>query len=77
MIRQAIEAAGNRASRDAPLAWLRFEPPQPDVRMQLRCRIWPGGDDQLLAECHPHGAAIEWLAESGPGPSGGSETMSA
>lgn len=60
-IRQTIEAAGRRASHEAPLAWLRFEPPRPDVRMQLRCQIWPGGDDELLAHCHPHGAAIEWL----------------
>ncbi len=61
-IRATIEAAGQRASRDAPLAWLRFEPPRPDVKMELRCRIWPGAGDQLLARCHPHGASVEWLA---------------
>lgn len=61
-IRATIAAAGQRASRDAPLAWLRFEPPQPDVRMELRCQLWPGGSDRLLARCHPHGASVEWLA---------------
>jgi hypothetical protein len=59
---KSIEDAGRRASVDAPLAWLRFEPPKLGVRMQLRCRIWPGGEDRLLAHSHPHGAAVDWLA---------------
>ena len=66
-IRAQMEAAGSAATADAPLAWLRFEPPAPDLAMELRCRFWPGsvgGDDRLLARCHPHGARIEWLAGS-------------
>lgn len=62
-IRQTVENAGQRATDEAPLAWLRFEPPQPDVKMELRCRLWPGGQDQLLARCHPHGASIEWMVD--------------
>jgi hypothetical protein len=61
-----MATAGAAATADAPLAWLRFEPPQPDQRMELRCRLWPGGGDVLLARCHPHGAQIDWLAASPP-----------
>lgn len=59
-IQAQMEAAGAAATPAAPVAWLRFEPPQPDLRVELRCRIWPGGQDRLLAVCHPHGAKIEW-----------------
>ena len=59
-----MQAAGHAATAEAPLAWLRFEPPAPDKAVELRCRFWPGGDDQLLARCHPHAARIEWLAGS-------------
>lgn len=55
-----MQAAAATATARAPLAWLRFEPPQPDLRVELRCRLWPGGEDRLLALCHPHGAKIEW-----------------
>jgi hypothetical protein len=55
-----MAAAGAAATAAAPLAWLRFEPPEPDLRMELRCRLWPGGQDRLLAVCHPHGAWVEW-----------------
>ena len=59
-----MEAAGHAATADAPLAWLRFEPPAPDKTVEVRCRFWPGGEDRLLARCHPHAARIEWLAGS-------------
>ena len=55
-------AAGASAEARSPLAWLRFEPAGANPLMELRCRIWPGGEDQLLAHCHPHGAQIHWLA---------------
>ncbi len=61
-ITAAIEAAGARASNAAPLAWLRFEPRAGDGHVELRCRLWPGGADHLLARCHPHGVRVEWLA---------------
>ena len=59
-----LAAQGSRATADAPLAWLRFEldtsasvgaPPT------LRLRLWPGGEDRLLAHAHPHGASVRWL----------------
>ena len=62
-IRAQMEAAANAATGQAPLAWLRFEPPRADLRVELRCTVWPGGQDRLLAACHPHGARIEWQTE--------------
>jgi hypothetical protein len=61
-VQALVEAAGQRASANAPLAWLRFEPPASDQRPELRCRLWPGGEDQLLARAHAHVRHIEWLA---------------
>ena len=62
-----MEVAGAASTPETPLAWLRFEPPKPDVHMELRCRIWhragPAAEDRLLARCHPHGAWVEWLHE--------------
>lgn len=59
-----LEGAGQRATDNAPLAWVRFEPPAADGHVELRCRIWPGRQDMLLARCHPHGSRIEWVAEA-------------
>ena len=55
-----MDAAAALATTTAPLAWLRFEPPKADLRVELRCRVWPGGQDLLLAVCHPHGAWVQW-----------------
>jgi hypothetical protein len=45
---------------DAPRAWLRFEPEgDPFV---VRLTTWPGGEERLLAEAHPHGYGVRWLA---------------
>lgn len=57
----SIEAHGARAAADAPLAWLRFEIDPQDGRPSLRLRIWPGGEDRLLAFAHPHGRSVQWL----------------
>jgi hypothetical protein len=53
----AVEAAGARE----PLAWLRMENVPEDGRFSLRLRLWPGGEDRLLAWTHPHGREISWL----------------
>jgi hypothetical protein len=56
--------AGAAATAVAPLAWLRFElddsvslgaPPT------LRLKLWPGGEDRLLAHVHPHGSEVRWV----------------
>jgi hypothetical protein len=59
-IQARMQAAGAAATAASPLAWLRFEPPQADLRVELRCRLWPGGQDTLLAVCHPHGNWAQW-----------------
>ncbi|MGN3973908.1 DUF2332 domain-containing protein [Tsuneonella sp. SYSU-LHT278] len=58
----AMEAAGERATRDRPLAWIAVEADRTVHRHALKVRYWPGGEDEtLLAWSHPHGADIEWL----------------
>ncbi len=59
-LRASIDAVAARATRDAPLAWLAFEPPNADADMQLSLTLWPGGEPRLLARAHPHGRWIEW-----------------
>jgi hypothetical protein len=57
-----LASAGARASRNAPLGWLRLEP-SPDLsHTELRLRTWPGGDDRLLARCHYHLGPVYWVA---------------
>jgi hypothetical protein len=57
----AIVALGARATRLAPFSWLRMEPVLSDVtRVELRLTQWPGGEERLLAEVHPHGAWVNW-----------------
>ena len=59
----AIQSHGSAASEQAPFAWLRMEPPPDDLaNMELRLTSWPGGDDRLLAQVHPHGAEVNWEA---------------
>jgi hypothetical protein len=58
-----IEAAGERATAAAPLAWLRYELDLAAGRPSLRLRSWPGGEE-LLAWTHPHGRSVRWLRDS-------------
>jgi len=61
-ISDSMQAAGRAATVESPLAWLRLEPPQSGLEGALRCRMWPAGDDMLLAQTHPHAASVDWLA---------------
>lgn len=56
----ALEAAGERATAEAPLAWLAVE--MAGERFETRLRMWPGGQDRLLALSGPHGPPVRWLA---------------
>jgi len=57
----AILDLGRHASAQAPFAWLRMEPKPDDITtMEVRLTLWPGGEDRLLAESHPHGAWVRW-----------------
>jgi hypothetical protein len=55
----AIREAGERASDDAPLAWLRMEPA--DDRANLELTLWPGGRVRQLARVGYHGNPVELL----------------
>lgn len=67
-----MEQAGEKATREAPLAWVSLEADRDTHRHELTVRHWPGaGEWQKLATAHPHGAWIEWGAEKND-PSGGS-----
>jgi hypothetical protein len=64
-IAHRMAQAGANASAEAPLAWLRFEKEPADKQTSLRLALWPSGEDILLAYCHAHGSAIEWLSAPG------------
>lgn len=55
-----MERAGARATRTAPLAWLRMEGTRLE-ETELRLRLWPDGGDTHLANAHWHGASVRWL----------------
>lgn len=56
-----MERAGAAATRDAPLAWMRFEvDPELEKAFSLRIRVWPG-EDHLLATGDAHGRWVKWI----------------
>lgn len=61
-MRDALRAAGARATRDAPIHWLRMEPA--GDRADLRLTSWRGepddGEDEVLGECGFHGRPVWW-----------------
>ena len=62
-----IESVGATANADSPLAWLSFEPHEPDrAHAALTMRLWEGdrhaGVPVVLAECGFHGQWVRWLA---------------
>jgi hypothetical protein len=65
-VRQALAEAGARATRGAPLAWLRMEPA--GEQAEVRLTLWPGPEERLLATSAFHGRNVHWLADdSGSG----------
>jgi hypothetical protein len=68
-MRALLEDAGARATPQAPLAWLRLEPPNRtlagrDVKpglAELRLTRWPGGSERLLAHAGYHGRPVRPL----------------
>jgi hypothetical protein len=60
-ISKAIKAAGAKASREKPLAWMMLETNRETFAHELRVRYWPGGEEwALLAQAQAHGAWVEW-----------------
>jgi hypothetical protein len=54
-----VHRAGERAKPEAPLAWLRLEGSSAQ-EAELRLRLWPGGEDRMLARAHYHGNLVRW-----------------
>ncbi|OMC46248.1 hypothetical protein A5745_12160 [Mycobacterium sp. IS-2888] len=63
-IRSGVDALGARATASAPFAHLTLEPtrdgPGTPVKFLVRARRWPGGELDILGECHPHGPPVNW-----------------
>lgn len=56
----AIAKAGAAATENRPLAWLSYEFHAQVPMAELRLTTWPDGEMVKLADCHPHGAVINW-----------------
>jgi hypothetical protein len=55
-----LRCAGS-ATATHPIAWLRFELDPAVPPASLRLRVWPDGEDQLLAQAQPHGRTLSLL----------------
>ncbi|MGR3485959.1 MAG: DUF2332 domain-containing protein [Paracoccaceae bacterium] len=55
-----IEAAGARATPDAPLAWVGMEGDDRTPGAAIRLRLWPGALDLTLGRIDFHGRWISW-----------------
>lgn len=66
-VTEALEAAGERATAESPLAWVRFEPDEWDRRRAaVWLRTWTGdgsaaGHDRLVAQVDYHGRWVRPL----------------
>ena len=60
-LRAVLAAAGERATRQAPLFWMRMEPATA-AHADLRVTCWPGGETVHLADVGYHGADVRWRA---------------
>ena len=55
-IGQLLARAGERATKQAPLAWLAMEPGESEADVHLT--IWPGGERRRIAAAGYHGANV-------------------
>ena len=63
-VRAALAAAGERAAAaGAGLAHLGFESVDGTEKTALTLTLWPGGERRVLADAHPHGRWVHWLAD--------------
>jgi hypothetical protein len=67
-IRTALRAAGERATVDRPVCWLRMEPANA-AHADLRLTTWTGGStegvEELLAHVGYHGTNVAWSPATG------------
>jgi hypothetical protein len=63
-IRDGVDALAAQADASSPFAHLTLEPardgPGAPIKFLVRTRSWPGGELQILGECHPHGPPVHW-----------------
>jgi hypothetical protein len=63
-ILDSVNALGAQASALSPFAHLTLEPardgPGTPIKFLVRARIWPGGELEILGQCHPHGPPVNW-----------------
>jgi hypothetical protein len=55
---EALDEAGARATSEAPLAWLRFEPTPATRGYAVTLTTWPGGEERVLATAGAHGSDV-------------------
>jgi hypothetical protein len=64
-VSDGIDGLAAQADALAPFAHLRLEPGRrtsdSTVEFLVRARSWPGGEDETLAECSPHGPPVTWV----------------
>jgi hypothetical protein len=58
--RALMAAAGEKATKDAPLAWLRFEMDEQKPGAAITLTMWPSGQETYLGRADFHGRWIEW-----------------
>jgi len=63
-LRDGVDALAGQAGTRSPFAHLTLEParhgPGGELKFLVRVRSWPGGQLQVLGECHPHGPPVNW-----------------
>ncbi|BBZ73538.1 DUF2332 domain-containing protein [Mycobacterium paraseoulense] len=63
-VRARVRALGGRADERSPFVHLTLEPARgghdSPIRFLVRARRWPGGELEILGECHPHGPPVQW-----------------
>ncbi|MBO9499481.1 MAG: DUF2332 domain-containing protein [Novosphingobium sp.] len=64
-IAKLMEAAGQAATPDRPLAWIRLETNRETFAHELTVKYWPGSSREWtqLTQAHPHGAWVEWVGQ--------------
>jgi hypothetical protein len=64
-ITQMMEQLAATCTKDACLAWLRFETIVKGEVPQLWLTLWPHGQHRLLATAHLHGSRVRWMNHHG------------
>jgi hypothetical protein len=64
-IEQVMEQLAATCTKDACLAWLRFETVMKGEAPELWLTLWPRGQHRLLATAHLHGSRVHWMNHRG------------